>query len=300
MTHAEADAYATRCEEAMRVLSREVARWPARALLDCDSHGALPRANLSVKVTALTPLLRPEAPELAVRDAGRRLERLLRVALREGVHLHVDMESADTREAILALVLDLLGRKEFAQGPSAGIVIQAYLRDSPAQVERVLEWAERCPRSPPLVVRLVKGAYWDHEIVRVAPAWLEAPGLRAQGCLRPQLRGSHAAAARGASARARRGRLSQPAFGRPRDRLEPGTRLARERDLELQVLRGLGEDLQHALAAGGLRVRSYCPVGDLVGGMAYLIRRLLENTSNESFLAHRAHAESPETLLVAP
>ena len=53
-------------------------------------------------------------------------------------------------------------------------------------------------------------------------------------------------------------------------------------DLELQVLRGLGDPLQPALAAPGLRVRTYCPVGDLVAGMAYLVRRLLENTSNES------------------
>ena len=59
--------------------------------------------------------------------------------------------------------------------------------------------------------------------------------------------------------------------------------LGAEDVLELQILRGLGDDLQVALAALGLRVRAYCPVGDLVAGMAYLVRRLLENTSNESF-----------------
>ena len=64
------------------------------------------------------------------------------------------------------------------------------------------------------------------------------------------------------------------------------------RDLELQVLRGLGDDLQHALAARGLRVRTYCPVGDLVAGMAYLVRRLLENTSNESLPARAGRAAS--------
>ena len=54
------------------------------------------------------------------------------------------------------------------------------------------------------------------------------------------------------------------------------------------MLRGLGDELQEALAANGLRVRAYCPVGDLVAGMAYLVRRLLENTSNDSFLGeHR-------------
>ena len=58
----------------------------------------------------------------------------------------------------------------------------------------------------------------------------------------------------------------------------------RDEDLELQVLRGLGDELATALARRGARVRMYAPVGDLVAGMAYLVRRLLENTSNESFL----------------
>jgi RHH-type proline utilization regulon transcriptional repressor/proline dehydrogenase/delta 1-pyrroline-5-carboxylate dehydrogenase len=70
--------------------------------------------------------------------------------------------------------------------------------------------------------------------------------------------------------------------------------------LELQTLRGLGDDLARALADAGLRARGYCPVGDLVAGMAYLVRRLLENTANESFLAERASGAALEDLLAAP
>jgi RHH-type proline utilization regulon transcriptional repressor/proline dehydrogenase/delta 1-pyrroline-5-carboxylate dehydrogenase len=73
-----------------------------------------------------------------------------------------------------------------------------------------------------------------------------------------------------------------------------------DRDLELQVLRGLGDELAEALAAQGMRVRSYCPVGDLVAGMAYLVRRLLENTSNESFLQSWREGAALEELLAAP
>jgi len=73
-----------------------------------------------------------------------------------------------------------------------------------------------------------------------------------------------------------------------------------EGDVELQVLRGLGDDLGKALAARGLRVRSYCPVGDLVAGMAYLVRRLLENTSNTGFLAGQAAGVPLDELLAAP
>ena len=66
------------------------------------------------------------------------------------------------------------------------------------------------------------------------------------------------------------------------------------------MLRGLGDDLQDALAGRGFRVRTYCPVGDLVAGMAYLVRRLLENTSNESFLQEQARGTPLEALLAAP
>ena len=75
---------------------------------------------------------------------------------------------------------------------------------------------------------------------------------------------------------------------------------ADDRDVELQVLRGLGDDLQDALAANGFRVRTYCPVGDLVAGMAYLVRRLLENTSNDSFLQEMQNGTDLERLLAAP
>jgi proline dehydrogenase len=75
---------------------------------------------------------------------------------------------------------------------------------------------------------------------------------------------------------------------------------APDEDVEFQVLRGLGDDLQDALAAGGLRVRTYCPVGDLVAGMAYLVRRLLENTANESFLQEYKGGEDLDRLLAAP
>ena len=78
------------------------------------------------------------------------------------------MESFDTREAITRLTLDLLAEPEFAAGPSAGIVLQAYLVDSPQYLEELLDWAREHPRAHPFTIRLVKGAYWDHEVVQAA------------------------------------------------------------------------------------------------------------------------------------
>ncbi|HEX6652482.1 MAG TPA: proline dehydrogenase family protein [Thermoleophilaceae bacterium] len=299
VTQAEADRYADRCTDALETLAGAAPSWPERPVLEADSIGRLPRVNLSVKVSALTPLLRPEAPEVGREDAARRMRPLLVRAKELGAHLHIDMESVDTVEATMGLVFELLDEAELREGPSAGVVIQAYLRESPEQLEQVIDWAAATEREQPLVVRLVKGAYWDHEVVdarqhgwtppvfeekrdsdrnfegltrRLIEAWPHVRPAIASHNLRSV---SHAVAV-------------------ARD-------LGREdRDVEFQVLRGLGDDLAAALADLGHRVRIYCPVGDLVAGMAYLVRRLLENTANESFLGEQQRGTPIEELLAAP
>ena len=94
--------------------------WPERPRLERDGFGALPRANLSVKVSALTPLLRADAPVRGQRDAAQRLRGLLRQAHELGAHLHIDMESMDSRDAVLELILSLLAEPEFRDGPVGG------------------------------------------------------------------------------------------------------------------------------------------------------------------------------------
>jgi proline dehydrogenase len=299
VTVEEADRYAARCREALATLAEEAARWPSRPKLEHDSAGPIPRVNLSVKVTALTPLLRAEAPELGTRDAAGRLGDLMGLAHRLGAHLHVDMESLDTREAVLGLVLDLLAEDEFSRGPSAGVVIQAYLRDSPETLERVLAWARGHPRPQPLVVRLVKGAYWDHEVVEARRQGWDTPVFEDKADCD---RNFESLTRRLLEARPLvRVAVASHNLRSVAHAIACNRRLgAKDDDLELQVLRGLGDDLQHALALNGLRVRTYCPVGDLVEGMAYLVRRLLENTSNESFLAAQSHGAPLDQLLAAP
>jgi RHH-type proline utilization regulon transcriptional repressor/proline dehydrogenase/delta 1-pyrroline-5-carboxylate dehydrogenase len=163
----------------------------------------------------------------------------------------------------------------------------------------ILEWADRTQRDVPLVVRLVKGAYWDHEVVMAQqngwpnPVFDRKPDTdksyesltRSLIAARPTVRcafGSH--------------NLRSVAHAIAVHRAVGGA----DADIELQVLRGLGDNLQHALASLGFRVRTYCPVGDLVAGMGYLVRRLLENTANTSFLHLRATGTSLDALLKAP
>ena len=298
VTEEEAESYADRCEVALRVLHDAARRWPERALLERDGAGVIPRVNLSVKVSALTPLLRPHAPERGIAGAEPRLRRLLRVARETGAHLHVDMESFDTREAITELTLRLLAEPEFAEGPSAGIVLQAYLTESPQHLDRLLDWARATRRAHPFTIRLVKGAYWDHETVEaIQHGWTPPVFQDRRACDRnfetltrrlidAQADGSIRAAIASHNLRS----IAHAAAYAD----------AQGRDVELQVLRGLGDETQAALLTAGRRVRAYCPIGDLVAGMAYLVRRLLENTSNDSFLRAQAEGVDLITLLEAP
>jgi proline dehydrogenase len=299
VTQTEADRYASRCDEALVDISRAQRGWPAREVLERDSLGPIPRTNVSVKISALTPLLRPDAPERGRRDAAERLRPLLRHAHELGAHIHIDMESLDSREAVLDLVLEVLAEDEFAAGPSAGLVLQAYLRDSPEQLEQVLAWARSSGRTPPLTVRLVKGAYWDHELVQASQHGWPTPVFDVKAdcdrnfeALTRRLLDARPAVRVAVASH----NLRSVAHAIAYNRLIGGE----DRDLELQILRGLGDQLADALASRGFRVRAYCPVGDLVAGMAYLVRRLLENTSNESFLTAQAKGVAMEELLAAP
>jgi len=302
VTASEADAYADRAADAVRTIAAAAPRWPPRPRLEHDFAGPIPRANVSVKVSGLTPLLRPDAPERGKRDAAVRLRRLLVEARDRGAHLHIDTESVDSLDAVLELVLELLAEPELAEGPSAGIVLQAYLRDSPSTADLVIDWATAGPgtrRAHPLTVRLVKGAYWDHEIVEARQHGWQSPVFevkaesdrnfealsRALIDAKPLVRTAIASH-----------NLRSVAHAIAYNRLTGGD----DGDIELQVLRGLGDDLQDALAHAGFRVRAYCPVGELVAGMAYLVRRLLENTANESFLSDLQRGTPIEELLAAP
>jgi RHH-type proline utilization regulon transcriptional repressor/proline dehydrogenase/delta 1-pyrroline-5-carboxylate dehydrogenase len=268
-------------------------------MLEEDSYGRIARTNVSVKVSALTPLIKPDAPERGQEDAAARLRPLLRRARELGAHIHIDMESLDSREAVFGLVLELLAEDEFASGPSAGLVLQAYLRDSPDQLTQILEWASSVRRASPLTVRLVKGAYWDHELVEARQEGWPVPVFEVKAecdrnfeALTRRLLDARPAVRVAVASHNLRSVSHAIAY----NRLTGGE----DRDLELQVLRGLGDELQDALASRDLRVRTYCPVGDLVAGMAYLVRRLLENTSNDSFLMRMSEGDSLDRLLAAP
>ncbi len=301
VTEAQAERYAERCAQALRAIATAAGPpgWTANPLLEADAAGPVARANLSVKVSALTPHLRALAPDRGADGARDRLRELLRLARDLDAHLHVDMESFDTRESVVRLFCEMLAEPEFADGPSAGIVLQAYLVDAPRHLEELLAFVAAHPRGVPLTVRLVKGAYWDHEIVEAAHHGWAAPVFtdrhecdRCYEALTRRLLGSFPLVRTAVASHNLRSIARAIAVA---DELGLAAR-----DVEFQVLRGLGDATGAALARDGRRVRVYAPIGDLVAGMAYLVRRLLENTSNDSFLAAQSAGADPATLLEAP
>ncbi len=282
LTGREADLYRDQYLSLLRETAPVVSRLSLDPLIDRDHDDSpLPRVNVSVKLSALTPLLDPIDPDGVARDVVPRFAAILDAAAEAGAFVHVDMEQYEKKDLTLALFEEVLGSARYRKTRNVGIVLQAYLRDTERDIARLAEWARR--RGAPVWVRLVKGAYWDSETVLArqrgwpVPVWQEKWQTDACYERSSALLLDHSDALR-------------PAFASHNVRsLAHALALARERGLperfvEFQALYGMADPLKEALVGLGQRVRVYAPFGELIPGMAYLVRRLLENTSNDSFV----------------
>jgi len=294
----DADAYQQSYLRLIAGLASEVNAWPEVAVLDRDHEGPIPRVNVSLKLSALFSQFRPIDPAGTAEAVKERLRPLLRSAREHDAYLHVDMEQYSYKDLTLAIFKDILMEDEFRDFRDVGIVIQAYLPDSERDAAELLEWARR--RGTPIWVRLVKGAYWDYEtVVCQAHGW-PIPVYR-------QKWESDANFERLTRFLMQNYQWLRPALGSHNLRsLSHGIACAKQFGVpphayELQMLYGMGSDQAHLLADRGHRVRIYTPFGELIPGMAYLVRRLLENTSNDSFLRQSfTEHVSIEELLMKP
>ena len=262
-------------------LATEAASWPAIPVIDQAAWGPLPRVNLSLKITSLYSQIDPidfQGSVAAVKD-------LLRPIFRKGIEtcaaLTLDLEQFRFRDLTLEVFMSLLDEEEFRDYHDAGLVLQAYLRDADQDLARLLAWAR--DRGRPFNLRLVKGAYWDYETVIAAQEGWPVPVF------------THKPDTDAMYEKLTRVMLSEPELVRPAfashnvRSLAVAIETARELGLEqnayeLQMLHGMGDPIKAAVRRLGLRLREYAPVGELIPGMAYLVRRLLENTANDSFL----------------
>src|SRR4051794_3247138 len=163
ISDAEADVYQRRYLDLIEDLVTEVSRWPADPVIDTDHFGPIPRTNVSLKISAMEPHLDSMDARGSVERLRRRVLPLFLRARERNVFLNVDLEQYALSRVTYDLFEDLLMRPELRDWPHVGIVVQAYLRHAEADLQRLIELAER--RGAPITVRLVKGAYWDYEVV---------------------------------------------------------------------------------------------------------------------------------------
>jgi RHH-type proline utilization regulon transcriptional repressor/proline dehydrogenase/delta 1-pyrroline-5-carboxylate dehydrogenase len=163
LSEAEAATFLQRNRDLLDTVSKAITRDPEPCFSDIGPRGPLPRLNLSVKISALTPDIHPADPENAIVLLKQRLRPILRRAIEVGAFINFDMESFRVKDLTLALFKSILEDAEFREKPAVGIALQAYLRDSAGDLHGLVEWARLHRR--PLGVRLVKGAYWDYESV---------------------------------------------------------------------------------------------------------------------------------------
>ncbi len=274
----EAHEYGIRCLELLEGLAAQTKDWTDP--LGRNVH-LFPVVNLSVKISALYSQMNPADPEDAIAHLAPKLRPILRRAKDLGAFVNFDMESYAHKNSTLQLFKTLFTEKEFKDWPHAGIVIQAYLRDAERDLRDLIEWGRK--RGTRFTVRLVKGAYWDYEKIKAAqngwrvPVWLKKPESDAnfEACTRVLLENEDIVTAAFGSHNVRSIAYAQA--------LAESMGIDKSR-YEFQLLYGMAGPIKRALVEMGFRVREYCPVGELLPGMAYLVRRLLENTSNEGFL----------------
>ena len=282
----EAGTYAARYIDLIDNLCESAAKWPAPPHSERSHLGPIPRTNVSLKVSAMEPHL--DAADLTG-SVDRLMRRVLPLFLRakeRGVFLNVDLEQWAMHGITYDLFERLLEHPELREWPHVGIVVQAYLKTADDDLERMLRLARR--RGAPITIRLVKGAYWDYEFVHSALYGYPCPVLTDKPATDAQYERLSALLLENT-------RDLQPAFGSHNLRsLTHAIVLAKSMNVpadayEIQMLYGMAEPERAALRSLGHRVRLYAPVGEMLPGMAYLVRRLLENTANSSFLRLSHH-----------
>ncbi|HVJ85056.1 MAG TPA: proline dehydrogenase family protein [Caulifigura sp.] len=279
----ESDAYQKQYLDLMEGLAPVVNRWPENPKIDRDNAGPIPRVNMSLKLSALTSHFRPVDRKGTSEAVKERLRPLLRKAREHDVHLHVDMEQYAYKPLTLSIFKEVLMEEEFRDVTDVGIVIQCYQPEADGDLARLLEWVKE--RGTPITVRLVKGAYWDYETINAQQKGWPVPVYQNKW-------ESDAAFERLSRVLFENYEWLRPALGSHNLRsLSHGIALAKHLKVpqsawEIQMLYGMADNQAQLFGEQGYRVRIYTPFGETLPGMAYLVRRLLENTSNDSFLRH--------------
>ena len=244
--------------------------------------------GISIKLSALHPRYSRAQYERVMAELYPRLLPLTLLAKQYDIGLNIDAEEADRLELSLDLLERLCFEPRLAGWNGIGFVIQAYQKRCPYVIDYVIDLARRSRHR--LMIRLVKGAYWDSEIKRAQVDGLEGYPVYTRKVYTDV---SYLACARKLLAAPDAG-LTRSSPPTTPTRWRPSTRIAGQNyyagQYEFQCLHGMGEPLYEqvvgAVAEGKLDrpCRIYAPVGTHETLLAYLVRRLLENGANTSFV----------------
>ncbi len=280
LSEREAEQYADLYISLLDTLEKAAAGWTSLngrgTTLD---WGYAPRISVSLKPSSLYSQTRPLDFEGSVTGILGRLRGVYEKVIRVRGALTIDMESYQDKDIFLEVYRRL--RLEYPDYPHLGIAMQAYLPDTDRDLRDLLGWARQ--HGLPISIRLIKGAYWDYEIMRARQNGWEVPVYTGKA-------ETDAAFERHARLILENHETSYLACGSHNIRsiaavLEMADHMGVPQDrYEFQVLYGMAEPVLRTLVGPGGRVRVYCPLGPIVPGIAYLVRRLLENTANQSFL----------------
>lgn len=295
LSQSEADIYSGRYIDLIDTLSERAGTWTG-APFDSNQDGPIPKADVSLKVSSFYPRLDPMAWDSSVEAVISALSPVIECAIKGNVSLTFDMEHYRFKAITLEIFKRVLER--FPKIDFAGIAIQTYLKDTEKDLVSLISWARERDRK--IAVRLVKGAYWDYEKVINRQAGWPVPVFLSKAA-------TDANFEKMTSLLIENSDLIRPAIASHNIRsIAHAMATAEERGLpkealEFQALYGMAEPIKKAVAERGFRVREYLPVGEFLPGMAYFVRRLLENTSNESFL-RQSFAEKLDfkTLMARP
>ena len=283
----EALEYQRRYLDLVETLPDAVAGWSPNDVLERDHLGVVPRTNVSIKISSLYARTDPIDFEGSLEGLISMIGPVLEQAGRHGVLVNFDMEHHGYKDLTLELFERCCERFDF----EAGLAMQAYLRSGDADAKRIIDWTKRTGRQ--VTVRLVKGAYWDEEIITAdmhgwpEPVWSQKYDTDA--CFERMVQQFVDATPRSAD----EGGVKLAMGSHNLRSLAAGLVAVEEAGLpmnavEIQMLRGMNDQMKQVCQNRGLRIREYVPVGEMIPGMAYLVRRLLENTSNESWLRGNA------------
>ena len=269
MTQADADRYFKDYVDAIHAIGKDAA-----------GAGVYEGNGISVKLSAIHPRYWRAQHERVMTELLPRLKELFLLGKQYDIGINIDAEETNRLELSLDLMEALVSDPDLAGYKGIGFVVQAYQKRCPFVIDYLIDLARRNKQK--LMIRLVKGAYWDSEI-----KWAQVDGMDGYPVYTRKVHTDVSYLACARKLLAAQDAIFPQFATHNAYTLGAIYQMGKDKDFEHQCLHGMGETLYDQVVGPqnlGRRVRVYAPVGTHETLLAYLVRRLLENGANSSFV----------------